>query len=113
MIQIWGLKKCRDTQKAVRFFKERRIPVQYMELTDKGPGKREWESIIRAVGSPPICREGRAFRDIVAPGTSFVPLTLLCEHPTVTVTPVVRNGQRATVGCQPDVWTAWLKEEQT
>lgn len=110
MIQIWGLKKCRDTQKTVRFFKERRIPVQYTELTEKGPGKREWESIIRAFGHVPIHREGRAFRAVVPQGTTFVPLALLCEHPTVAVTPVVRCGRLATVGYCPEVWTEWQKE---
>ncbi len=112
MIQIWGLKKCRDTQKALRFFKERRIPVQYTELTEKGPGKREWESIIRAIGRAPIQRDGRAFREAVPAGTSFDPLVLLCTHPTVAVTPLVRDGRRATAGLCPDEWTAWWKEAQ-
>ncbi len=110
MIQIWGDKKCRDTQKAVRFFKERRIPVQYIELREKGPSKRAWESLIRGIGHCPIDRDGRVFREAVPQGTSFDALTLLQEHPTVAVTPLVRDGNRATCGYRPEVWKIWQKE---
>jgi glutaredoxin len=40
-IQIFGTSKCQDTRKAQRFFKERGIPFQYVDLAVKGLSKGE------------------------------------------------------------------------
>lgn len=110
MIQIWGTKKCRDTQKAIRFYKERRIPFQFIDLTEKGPSRGELQSIVRALGHIPLQRDGKEFAKYVQPGVSFVPEKLVEEHPTVLVTPLVRNGKKATAGHAPEVWKKWLEE---
>lgn len=110
MIQIWGTKKCRDTQKAIRFFKERRVPVQFIDLNIKGMSAGEIRSVYRALGSYPIDREGKNFQKVVRPGVNFDPERLLEEHPEVLLTPVVRNAKQATVGHQPNIWQIWVEE---
>lgn len=112
MIQIWGTKKCRDTQKAIRFFKERRIEHQYIDLRQKGLSPGELKSVVRALGHVPLNRESKEFAKRATPGVSFNPEKLLLEYPLVTETPIVREGQKATVGYQPEVWRSWLEGEK-
>ena len=49
-IQIFGTKKSFDTKKAQRYFKERRVKFQFIDLKEKGMSKGELESVARAVG---------------------------------------------------------------
>lgn len=44
-IQIFGTDKCFDTQKAERYFKERKIKLQYVDLHKYGLSKGEFESV--------------------------------------------------------------------
>lgn len=110
-IQIFGRSKCFDTKKAERYFKERRIRVQNIDLDRYGMSNGEFESVLRAVGgvdklvnwekkSPEIdlmryMDDRRAKED------------KLFEHPELMKTPVVRNGRLATVGYCPEVWKQW------
>lgn len=110
-IQIFGKNKCFDTKKAERYFKERRIKYQYIDLNRYGMSGKEFDSVLRAVGgidnlidweskSPaitlmkymddPRSKEDRVYDD-----------------PTLAKTPIVRNGKLATVGFQPDIWKNW------
>jgi arsenate reductase-like glutaredoxin family protein len=50
MIQIFGTKKCRNTQRALRFFKERGIPVQFRDMTVKPPSPGELDDMAAALG---------------------------------------------------------------
>ena len=85
MIQIFGTKKSFDTKKAQRFFKERRIKVQFIDLKEKEMSKGELTSVMQAVGG----------------------IDKLLENQQVLAEPIVRNGKKATVGYCPDVWGAW------
>ncbi|MBO5178359.1 MAG: ArsC family transcriptional regulator, partial [Lachnospiraceae bacterium] len=49
-IQIFGTKKCFDTKKADRYFKERGIKFQFIDLKEKGMSKGEFTSVKQAVG---------------------------------------------------------------
>ena len=114
-IQIFGKSKCFDTKKAERYFKERRIRVQNIDLLRYGMSNGEFESVLRSVGgvdqlidwdkqSPEIdllrymddktAREDKIF-----------------DHPELMKTPIVRNGKRATVGYCPEVWKQWEAEK--
>jgi len=107
-IQIFGKKKCFDTKKAERYFKERRIKFQAIDLIRYGMSRGEFDSVKRAVGL-------EALIDTTAPGAEL--LTYLAydadreeklqEDPGLLKTPIVRNGKRATVGFCPDVWKGW------
>ena len=102
-IQIFGRSKCFDTKKAERYFKERRIKYQYIDLPRYGMSRRELESVKNAVGLA-------ALSD--APEVGYLAfgadkLEKLFEYPELIKTPVVRNGKQATVGYCPDVWKGW------
>ena len=107
-IQIFGKSKCFDTKKAERYFKERRIKVQNIDVVKFGISVRELESVRRAVGLEALIDEKN-------PDVSMVhylaydidKLEKLLEYPKLLHTPIVRNGQKATVGYCPEIWATW------
>ena len=107
-IQIFGKSKCFDTKKAERYFKERRIKVQRIDLTCVGMSRGEFNSVKSAVGLA-------AMTDNSAPGAEILTYLAfeadreekLFENPAFIKTPIVRNGKKATIGYCPDVWKEW------
>lgn len=102
-----------DTQKAERFFKERRIGYQRVDVLRFGIGKRELESVAAAVGVEALCdRESKAFRESVIAYTQDRETILagLVERPQLLRLPLVRNGRLATAGFCPEVWERWKAE---
>ena len=108
-IQIFGTAKSADTRKAQRYFKERNIRFQFIDMRQKGMSRGEFDSVLRAVVGVDI------MLDIYAKDTEAVSLIRyiydkedkLYENQQVIKLPVVRNGRQATVGYQPDVWKGW------
>ena len=49
-IQIYGTRKCNDTKKAERFFKERGIKYQFVDMKEKCMSKGELTSVASANG---------------------------------------------------------------
>ena len=111
-IQIFGKAKCHDTKKAERFFKERRIPFQRIDLLAKGMSRRELESVIRAVGGIEQLIDSKhpdaVLVSYLLPDAQF---EKLLEDPSLLRTPIVRNGQKATVGEASASWKAWADAE--
>jgi arsenate reductase len=111
-LQIFGTKKCPDTRKAERHFKERRIPFQLIDLAQKGPSPGELRKIANAVGGVDklIDRDGKRYLErglkYAAPTGPRIEQALL-DDPLLLRTPIVRAGDRATVGFVPDVWAGW------
>ncbi len=110
-LQIFGTKKCNDTKKAERFFKERGIKYQFIDMKEKGLSKGELTSVIQASGSienliDENCKDKDTLALIkyIADEDKF---DKVLENQQVIKTPVVRNGKQATVGYQPDVWKKW------
>ena len=107
-IQIIGTKKCKETQKAERYFKERRIPFHFRDLTEKGLTKGEFENIVRVIPLDDLIdRESRRFKDR---GMQFMVFDIeeeLLADPLLLKTPVVRNERSVTVGYQPVIWKEW------
>ena len=102
-----------DTQKAERFFKERRVGYQRVDVLRFGIGKRELESVAAAVGVEALCdRESKAFRESVIAYTQSRETILsgLMEKPQLLRLPIVRCGRLATAGFAPETWTLWLEE---
>lgn len=110
-IQIFGKSKCFDTKKAERYFKERRIKYQMVDLLRYGLSGKEFDAVLRGVGgidnlidwegkSPeitlmkymddPVAKEDKVFDD-----------------PELMRTPIVRNGKQVTVGYCPEIWQTW------
>ncbi len=110
-IQIFGSKKSFDTKKAERYFKERRIKYQMIDMKEKGMSKGELTSVMQAVGGlDALIDENAKDQDTLAL-LRYIPdadkLEKVLEHPQLLRTPIVRNGRKATVGYQPDVWKDW------
>ena len=110
-IQIFGTKKCNDTKKAERFFKERGIKYQFIDMKEKGMSKGEFYSVAQINGGLEylIIWEGKD-KDLLALIKYTVEedkLAKVLENPQVLKTPVVRNGKQSTLGYQPDVWKGW------
>ena len=110
-IQIFGTKKCSDTRKAERFFKERGIKYQFVDMKEKGLSKGEYNSIKQAVGGlekmlNPKCKDKDALAMIQYIADEDKDEKVL-ENQKVLLTPIVRNGKQATVGYQPEVWKEW------
>ena len=109
-ILIIGTKKCRETQKAERFFKERRIPYHFRDLSEKGISKGELENIKQAIPVEELInKEGKQFKKRGFKYMVYDIETELLEDPLLMKTPVVRNGRLATVGYKPEIWIKWLK----
>ena len=110
-IQIFGTKKCFDTKKAERYFKERNIKYQLTDLKEKGMSKGEYTSVKQAVGGLDAmlnadCKDKDALaliRYIAAEDRDEKVL----ENQKVLRTPIVRNGKKATIGYQPVIWKTW------
>ncbi len=109
-IQIFGVLKCFDTKKAQRYFKERNIKFQFVDLTQKELSKRELDNIEAAVGLTELINkevqdyERLNFHKI---GSSTIKKEILLKNPKLYKTPIVRNGRNATVGYKPEVWETW------
>ncbi len=110
-IQIFGTKKCFDTKKAERYFKERGVKYQFIDMKEKGMSRGEFDSVKRAVGGLEnlIDRDGKdkALLTLVDCTPDSLKEGKVLENQKLIRTPVVRNGQKATVGYCPDVWKEW------
>ena len=110
MIQIYFVKRTFDTQKAERWFLERRIPFTMVDLTRAKIGKRELEAVRARVGiSAMIDTDSAAWKECparYAAGEDAI-LAALAENPKRLHLPIVRDGSRATVGFAPEEWNAW------
>ena len=107
-IQIFGKSKCFDTKKAERYFKERRIKYQYIDLNRYGISRGELQSVKNAVGLEDLIDEKHPDAALLSYLASpEAKLDKLFDDPTLLRTPIVRNGKQATVGYQPEVWKTW------
>jgi len=110
-IQVIGTKKCRETQKAERFFNERRIPFHFRDLTEKGLAKGELENIKYSVPVEELIdKESQQYKKRGMQFMVFDIETELLEDYLLVKTPIVRNGNLSTVGYQPEIWKEWIKE---
>lgn len=110
-IQIMGTKKCRDTQKAERFFKERRVAYQFRDLTEKGITKGELENIKQSIPLEELIdKDSKKFKNRGFEYMVYNIETELLKDSLLFKTPVVRNGRLVTVRYKPDVWKEWIKE---
>jgi len=110
-IQIFGTKKSSDTRKAERFFKERGIKFQSIDMKEKGLSKGEYNSVKQAVGGiENLIDENAKDKDALALLKYIADEDKdekLLEHQDLMKLPIVRNGKQATVGYAPDVWKKW------
>lgn len=108
-IQIFGTKKCQDTRKAERYFKERKIPFQFIDLTVRGLSKGELDKVRAAVGGLEnlIDKDGKEYAKRNLKYLVHNVEEMLLNYPLLFRTPIVRNGAKATVGYCPEDWAKW------
>lgn len=111
-IQVIGTKKCKNTQKAERFFKERRIQFHFKDLNVKGLSKGELENISRAIPIEDLLDTNS--KQYKKRNMEFMVYNLeeeLLGDPLLLKTPIVRNGKLAAIGYQPELWKEWIASE--
>lgn len=110
-IQIFGKTKCFDTKKAQRYFKERGISFQFIDMAQKGMSKGEYNSVKQAVGGM-----DKLIDEKTKDQQTYLLIKYLAEedkeeklleNPKLFKTPIVRNGKKATVGYEPETWNKW------
>ena len=110
-IQIFGTKKCNDTKKAERFFKERGIKYQFIDMKEKGMSKGEFTSVAQANGGiENMINQECKDKNMLALINHIVAedkLEKILENQQVIKTPVIRNGKKSTVGYAPEIWKKW------
>ena len=109
-IQIFGIQKCFDTKKAQRYFKERNIKFQFVDLLEKDLSKGELDSVEAAVGLVNIINKGAKDYErlnLSKIGSSDIKKEILLNNPKLYNTPIVRNGKKATIGYVPEIWEVW------
>ena len=110
-IQIFGKSKCFDTKKAERYFKERRIPYQRIDLLQHGISPGELRAVSRALGGLDALIDSKA-KNFFSSGVSYLAYESdreqkLLDDPSLLKTPIVRNGKQATIGFCPEIWKTW------
>lgn len=114
-IQIYITKSNPEVRKAERFFKERKIPIQLVDVKKHRPGKRELELFARAAGSARALVDRRGLKAMERPVAHMTADTLILSElqndPMALVSPIVRNGQKVTVGVDEQTWLQWTKAD--
>ncbi len=110
-IQIFGSGKCFDSKKAERYFKERRIKYQYIDLNRFGFSPKEFDSVLRAVGGVDNLINWEKKHEDITLMRYMDDLRAkedkIYDNPALIKTPIVRNGKLATVGYCPEIWENW------
>lgn len=110
-IQIFGKNKCFDTKKAERYFKERRIKYQYVDLLRYGFSGKEFDAVLRGVGGIDNLIDWESKSDQVTMMKYMEDIRAkedkAFDDPSLMKTPIVRNGKLVTVGFCPEQWATW------
>ena len=110
-IQIFGKSKCFDTKKAERYFKERRIKYQFIDLVRFGMAGKEFDSVLRAVGGIDELidweNKSQEITNMKYMDDKRAKEDKVYDAPELMKTPIVRNGKQATVGFKPEIWATW------
>ena len=110
-IQIFGKSKCFDTKKAERYFKERRIKFQSIDLVRYGISGKEFDAVLRAVGGIDNLidweSKSQEVTNLKYTDDTVTKEDKVFDYPELMKTPIVRNGKQATVGYCPEIWATW------
>jgi arsenate reductase len=111
-VQIFGVKNSPETRAAERFFKERRIQIQFVDLKQKPMSPGEIQRFIQRFGlAELIDREGKAFLD---GGLKYLKLSdaeLLARierDPKLLRLPLIRAAKLLSFGHDEDAWKVML-----
>ena len=110
MLEVIGTAKSKDTQKAIRYLKERRIPFQFIDIAKAELGEKVWRSIFSSSSDPEslIDKDSKAYRSGGYEWMEYRPEELLIDHPELLVLPVLRQKERAIVGWDEEMAEAFI-----
>ncbi len=110
-IQIFGKSKCFDTKKAERWFKERRVKFQSIDLVKFGMSGKEFDAVLRGVGGVDNLinweAKSQQITNMKYMDDKIAKEDKVFDDPSLMKTPIVRNGKQATVGYCPEIWAQW------
>lgn len=110
-VQVFGTKSCFNTRKALRFFKERRITVHFVDLKQRAASRGELRRFVQRFGSDALIdRDSKRFRNLGLQTAYYGDekwLEILEEEPLILTTPLVRCENRLTVGHDEETWREW------
>jgi len=110
--QIFGFTDCQDTRKAQRFFKERGIPVHFVDLKERPAARGELRRFAEKFSAAALIdRDGARFKALGLRVAGDSPERLLeraLTEPRLLRTPLVRCGGRVAVGHSPEMWQEWV-----
>ena len=109
-VQIFGIKKSNDTRSTERYFKERGIPVHFVDLSEKEISRGELAGIKRSVSSDELIdKECKEYKKLNLAYMQYDVDTVILENPLLVKMPIVRYGEKASCGYKPELWKEWLK----
>ena len=112
VVQIYGTLKCPDTRKAERFFKERRVDVQFFDLRERALSPGELQNIARTIPVEELIdTEGRQYQKRNLKYMKFDIAAELLADPLLLKAPIVRFRDNVTVGYHPEIWATWITDE--
>lgn len=112
-VQVFGIKNDSDTRKALRFFKERRIKVHFMDFKQRMPSKGELKRFFDRYGEEKLVDRSSKRFEALGLQTAYYGddrwLEIACDEPLILRMPLVRCGSRLTVGHDEAHWKEWLE----
>ena len=113
-VQVFGIKNDADTRKALRFFKERRVKVHFMDFKQRKPSQGELKRFFDRFGEEKLVDRGSKRFEALGLRTAFYGddrwLEIACDEPLILRMPLVRSGNRLTLGHDEDTWKGWLAD---
>lgn len=111
-VQIFGVRNNADVRKAERFFKERRIRMHFMDFKQRAPSEGELRRFFQKFGEAKLIdRQSRRFMALGLQAAYYGDerwLEIACEEPLILRQPLVRAGNRLSVGLVEYEWKEWV-----
>jgi len=111
-VQIFGVKNSQASRAAERFFKERRVPIQFVDLKQRPMAAGELKRFVERFGWTGLLdTEGKAYADA---GLKYLKLSdaellgRIEREPRLLRLPLVRSAKILSVGHDEEAWKAML-----
>jgi arsenate reductase (glutaredoxin) len=110
-VQIFGVKNDATVRKALRFFKERRIGVHFVDFKERAPSKGELQRFFQRFGEDALIdRDSKRFQALGLQAAHYGAerwMEIASDEPLILSMPLVRNGKHLTVGLAEETWKEW------